>query len=95
MRARASRAVALTDVPGATLLGYGADEAGNRLKLGLGRQIEVGAKLRVYSRCGETTEEAVFACVGVEVLGDQGDVPTFWDSAGTEVAELRYDKGSE
>lgn len=71
------------------------DAAGNRLNLGIGRQIDVGAELRVYSSCGESTEQAVFACVGAEVLDDQGDVLTLRDSAGTEVAELRYDYGSE
>lgn len=67
------------------------DTAGNRLNLGIGRQIDVGAELRVHSSCGESTEEAVFACAGVEVLDDDGDVLTLRDSAGTEVAELRYD----
>jgi hypothetical protein len=33
---------------------------------------------------------AVFACVGSEVLDDDGDVLTLRDSAGTEVAVLRY-----
>ena len=71
------------------------DTAGNRLNLGIGRQIDVGAELRVYSSCGESTDEAVFACAGVEVLDDDGDVLTLRDSAGTEVAELRYDDGAE
>lgn len=71
------------------------DAAGNRLNLGIGRQIDVGAELRVHSSCGESTEAAVFACAGVEVLDDEGDVLTLRDSAGTEVAELRYDDGSE
>lgn len=71
------------------------DAAGNRLDLGIGRQIDVGAELRVHSSCGESTDDAVFACAGVEVLDDQGDVLTLRDSAGTEVAELRYDDGSE
>ena len=71
------------------------DTAGNRLNLGIGRQIDVGAELRVYSSCGESTDDAVFACAGVEVLDDEGDVLQLRDSAGTEVAELRYDNGSE
>lgn len=71
------------------------DTAGNRLNLGIGRQIDVGAELKVYSSCGESTDEAVFACAGVEVLDDDGDVLTLRDSAGTEVAELRYDDGAE
>lgn len=71
------------------------DAAGNRLDLGIGRQIDVGTELRVYSSCGESTDEAVFACAGVEVLDDEGDLLTLRDSAGTEVAELRYDGESE
>lgn len=40
------------------------DAAGTRLNLGIGRQIDVGKELRVYSSCGESTDEAVFACAG-------------------------------
>lgn len=71
------------------------DAAGNRLNLGIGRQIDVGTELRVYSSCGESTDEAVFACAGTEVLDDAGDLLTLRDSAGTEVAQLNYDDGSE
>lgn len=69
---------------------YVEDADGNRLDLGIGRQIDPGAKLRVYSSCGESTDEAVFACSEVEVLDDQGDVLTLRDSAGGEVAVLPY-----
>lgn len=71
------------------------DAAGNRLNLGIGRQIDVGAELRVYSSCGESTDEAVFACSEAAVLDDNGDVLTLRDSAGTEVAKLQYDDRSE
>ena len=69
---------------------YIEDADGNRLNLGIGRQIEVGAELRVYSSCGESTDEAVFACAEDEVLDDKGDVLTLRDSAGSEVAEFAY-----
>lgn len=69
---------------------YIEDADDNRLNLGIGRQIDPGAQLRVYSSCGESTDEAVFACAGVEVLDDEGDVLTLRDSAGGEVAEFAY-----
>lgn len=69
---------------------YVEDADGNRLNLGIGRQIDPGAELRVYSSCGESTEEAVFACVDSEVLDDDGDVLTLRDSAGGEVARFAY-----
>lgn len=69
---------------------YIEDSGGKRLNLGIGRQIDAGAELRVYSSCGESTDEAVFACVGAEVLDDDGDVLTLRDSAGDEVAEFAY-----
>jgi len=70
---------------------YVEDADSNRLSLGIGRQIDVGTTLRVYTACGTSTEEAVFACADVrDVLGDDGDVLTLRDSAGSEVAQLRY-----
>ena len=69
---------------------YIEDADGNRLNLGIGRQIEVGGELRVYSSCGESTDEAVFACAEDEVLDDKSDVLTLRDSAGGEVAEFAY-----
>lgn len=69
---------------------YIEDADGNRLNLGIGRQIDPGAELRVYSGCGESIDEAVFACAGVEVLDDEGDVLTLRDSAGAEVARFAY-----
>lgn len=72
---------------------YIEDADGNRLNLGIGRQIDPGAELRVYSSCGESTDEAVFACSEVEVFDDNGDVLMLRDSDGGEVARLAY--GSE
>lgn len=69
---------------------YVEDRAGNRLNLGIGRQIDVGEELRVHSGCGESTDEAVFACVESEVLDDDGDVLTLRDAAGDDVAVLPY-----
>lgn len=69
---------------------YIEDTDGNRLNLGIGRQIDVGAQVRVYSSCGESTDKAVFACSSVEVLDDAGDVLTLRDSAGDEVAVFAY-----
>lgn len=69
---------------------YIEDADGNRLALGIGRQIDVGAELRVHSSCGEDTEAAVFSCADEEVLDDDGDVLTLRDSAGGEVAVFAY-----
>lgn len=77
---------ARTDVGGWTV----ADADGNRLPLGIGRQIDPGTALRVHTSCGEDTEHAVFTCLDTEVLDDEGDVVTLHDSAGTEVARFPY-----
>lgn len=69
---------------------YVEDAEGNRLNLGIGRQIDVGKELKVHSSCGESTDEAVFACVESEVLDDTGDILTLRDSAGGEVAVFAY-----
>ncbi len=66
------------------------DADGNRLPLGIGRQIDPNAELRVHTSCGEDTDEAVFACLDVEVLDDDGDVLRLLDSAGSEVARFAY-----
>ena len=71
------------------------DADGNRLNLGIGRQIDVGAKLRVYSSCGRSTDEVVFACAGAEVLDDNGDDLVLRDSAGGEVARFAYGEAAE
>jgi hypothetical protein len=69
---------------------YIEDSDGNRLSLGIGRQIDPGAELRVHSSCGESTEAAVYACAETEVLDDEGDVLTLRDSAGGDVATFAY-----
>ena len=69
---------------------YVEDADGDRLDLGIGRQVEPGAELRVHTACGEDSEEAVFACRDAEVLDDDGDELTLRDSAGGEVATLAY-----
>lgn len=61
-----------------------------RLPLGIGRQIDVGTKLRVHPGSGETTEEAVFVGLDQEVLDDDGGVVVLRDAAGSEVATFRY-----
>jgi hypothetical protein len=71
------------------------DAQGNRLPLGIGRQIDVGTELHVHSSCGEDTDEAVFACVDAEVLDDDGDVVRLLDSAAGEVAVLAYRTAAE
>lgn len=69
---------------------YVEDSDGNRLALGIGTQVDEGGHLRLYSSCGETTGDKVFACAEVEVLDDDGDVLTLYDSAGGEVAVFPY-----
>lgn len=71
------------------------DQDGNRLALGIGRQIDIGAELRVHSSCGESTDTAVFACAEAEALDDDGDLLTLRDSAGGEVAQLGYGNAVE
>ena len=78
------------DFPTAVGGWYIEDADGNRLNLGIGRQIKEGGELLVYSSCGESTDEAVFACAEREVLGDEGDVLTLRDSAGSDAAEFAY-----
>ncbi|MEX2627247.1 MAG: hypothetical protein WD225_10225, partial [Ilumatobacteraceae bacterium] len=63
---------------------------GHRLPLGIGRQIDPEAQLRVHTACGEDTDEAVFACLDTEALPDDGGVVVLRDSAGGEVASFAY-----
>lgn len=70
--------------------GWWLDVDGERLPLGIGRQIDVGTKLRVHPGPGETTEEAVFVGLDQEVLDDDGGVVVLRDAAGSEVATFRY-----
>lgn len=70
--------------------GWWLDVGDERLPLGIGRQIDVGTKLRVHPGPGETTEEAVFVGLDQEVLDDDGGVVVLRDAAGSEVASFRY-----
>lgn len=63
---------------------------GARLPLGIGRQIDPGAELRVHTACGDDSADAVFACLDAEALPDHGGVVTLLDSAGGEVAAFAY-----
>ena len=71
------------------------DSDGNRLPLGIGRQLDAGAELRVYSSCGEGTDEAVYACLDEPVLDDDGDIVKLVDSGGTEVMRFAYGTEAE
>lgn len=66
------------------------DGDGDRLPLGIGRQIDVGAELRVHPGPGETGDDAVFAGLDAELLDDDGDVVRLLDAAGSEVMSFRY-----
>lgn len=66
------------------------DADGNRLRLGIGRQLEPETDLRVHASCGEDSDEAVFACLDQEVLDDTGDVVRLLDAGGSEVARFAY-----
>ena len=71
------------------------DADGNRLPLGIGRQLDPGAELRLYSSCGQDTDEAVFACLDEPVLDDDGDVVRLLDSGGNEVMRFAYGTAGE
>lgn len=66
------------------------DADGNRLPLGIGRQLDPGATLQVYSGCGTDGDTAVYACLDDDVLDDDGDTIRLLDSAGGEVASFPY-----
>jgi hypothetical protein len=70
--------------------GWWLEVDGERLPLGIGRQIDVGTELRVHPGPGVTDEEAVFVGLEAEVLDDVGGTVVLRDAAGSEVAELRY-----
>lgn len=70
--------------------GWWVDAGGERLPLGIGRQIDVGTGLRVHPGPGETNEGAVFAGLDREVLDDDGGVVVLRDAAGSEVARFAY-----
>ena len=80
----------------ADLGGWSIEDAdGNELDLGVGRQLVSGARLRVYSSCGEDTDEAVHNCLDEPVLDDSGDVLVLRDSGGNEVMRFPYGTASE
>ena len=60
------------------------------LPVRVGRQIDVGAQLRVHTSFGEDSEQAVFVCLDGEALNDQSGTVMLFDAAGTEVAPLKY-----
>lgn len=66
------------------------DADGDAIHLGIGRQIDPGAELRVYTGCGETTDHAVFACLERQPWDENGDVLRLLDAAGGEVARLEF-----
>lgn len=70
--------------------GWWLDVGGERLPLGIGRQVDVATELRVYPGPGETTEDAVFVGLDKEVLDDDGGDVLLRDAAGTEVSTFRY-----
>lgn len=63
---------------------------GERLPLGIGRQIDVGTELRVHPGPGTTGDDAVFVGLEDEVLDDDGGEVLLLDAAGSEVAAFRY-----
>ena len=63
---------------------------GERLPLGIGRQIDVGAELRVHTGTGTTDDDAVFVGLDEEVLDDDSGIVVLRDAFGGEVARFRY-----
>lgn len=70
--------------------GWWIDAGGERLPLGIGRQIDVGTELRVHVGPGETGDDAVFVGLDEPVLDDDGGTVVLRDAAGSEVARFRY-----
>lgn len=71
--------------------GWWLDVDGERLPLGIGRQIDVDAELRVYVGTGEdSVEDAVFVGLDEPVLDDDAGLVVLRDAAGSEVARFRY-----
>ena len=66
------------------------DGDGDRLPLGIGRQIDVGAELRVHTGTGDDDDQAVFAGLDDEALDDDRGVVRLLDSAGMEVMRMVY-----
>ena len=70
--------------------GWWVDVGGQKLPLGIGRQIDVGAELAVYVGPGTTDDDAVFAGLDEPVLDDDGGEVILRDAAGDAVARFRY-----
>lgn len=70
--------------------GWWLDVGSQRLDLGIGRQIDPGAELRVHPGPGTTDDDAVFLDLGAEVLHDERGVVVLRDAAGDAVARFRY-----
>lgn len=73
--------------------GWWIDAGDTRLALGIGRQIDVDAELRVHPGPGNTGDDAVFVGLAEEVLADDGGVLVLRDAAGSEVARFEYGDG--
>lgn len=70
--------------------GWSLEVDGERLPLGIGRQIDVGTELRVHPGPGTTDEDAVFVGLDEEVLDDVSGRVVLLDAVGSEVADMRY-----
>lgn len=70
--------------------GWWLDVGSERLDLGIGRQIDPGAELRVHPGPGTTDDDAIFLDLGTEVLDDDRGVVVLRDAAGDVVARFRY-----
>lgn len=75
--------------------GWWLDVGSERLDLGIGRQIDVGAELRVHPGPGMTDDDAVFVGLDHEVLDDERGVVVLRDAAGDAVARFRYSSSDE
>lgn len=66
------------------------DTEGNRLRIPFSRQIDPGDELTVYTGTGEDGDDAIYAGLEGDVLGDDGDTVVLLDAAGSEVARFEY-----
>ena len=66
------------------------DADGNRLPLGIGRQLDPHGSLRVYTGPGDDSDSAIHEGLDHEVWGNDGDVARLLDAGGKEVARLAY-----
>ncbi len=64
-----------------------------RLPLGIGRQIDPDAELRVHPGPGETTDDAVFVGLDEEALPDTGGLLILHDAGGNIVDRCPYGAG--